>query len=1281
MVNVRRGINIRVGFSVYRNGIPEDLAQVQNLRVVIRHKSLPNSSAAFTGSAVKVLGNSVSVVVSDIMQRTMAAGQYYIEVAYRLVSPTAPDGYDPYIVDADVFELVERSLDPNDIAIQTVNIPGEVSFSSQALDEILVEASGAVQAANAAAQAANDAADAAMTIVDSKVDIDGLNANVKRLQFDTTNPTAPTAAGQIAWDNDEQTLVLNDGLHTRPLGKELELRAMNTSGATILKGQACYVTGSTGDNPTIALATNTDGDVAQKTIGVATMDIANNAFGIVTTFGEVNDIDTSALTLGAIVYLGANGLLTTTEPVAPTPKIVIGVCVRQHAQVGKLFVSTRPIARLSKLSEVHAATLTDNDVLRYNGTTLRWEVYSLANKADLVGGKIPSTQLPAYVDDVLEYANLAAFPATGEAGKIYVALNTNLTYRWSGTAYVEISKSLALGETADTAYRGDRGKTAYDHSQTTGNPHNTTAAQIPNTPAGTVAATTVQGAINELASDIVQVETNLNQKLNKSISIESEEGYFTINVAQTNKIIRINSFTDISLFIPNDNEDTFENGSFVDIYQEGNGKIFVFPKNGVVLAPSIPEDTFVPATTGQYSILRLIKVGTNDWVATGSVNMINGIGKNPPVNNLIANAISDTQINLSWNYDSEMIEGFAIERSSDGVVFIELAKVLKDIASYSDNGLTAYTGYYYRVRAYNGNVYCEAGNIVRVATSTDFGFCTNQQSSNVNLVIDNLIVSAGKSVTIDWGDGTSGNYSGTNTNITHKYGSLGNFIVKFSGDVDFITRFGHKNQSRSYGDISNWKIPDSMTFFDLNAISNFTGNIDNWEFPNSCGLISLYNCRKLTGNPLKKNIPTSLYKLDVTLTNLRGDLSTVNLTTNMTYVSVKSANYFKFPRGNFKNISTFDFSKNNCSSSEIDAFLAYLDFQFTELNKPSSNAVYTINSDGMGAPTNGVNNANLVSIISKYQANGKTCSILVNDYQVAYSDNNTKKMLSIPTYEESGQTCHPSVLNVGYRWNGYRYWMANTPFPGGAASYENPSIWASNDGINWVVPDGIMNPIINKPIGATSFNADSEIYFENGVLYLIWKESLNNVPTTKISSTTDLITWSTPKIIANPSDLEGDVYEQASPSLIKINDVYYLYYISKDVGNFHIRRRSCLTVDGYYTNAEDISLTKPSGRGFWHFSVRNFNGVILLTTNVTQLDNTNTYGPYIIIAKSTDGVNFIRDIDALPTVAITESWERESSYYRPCLVYVGNQLVCYYSHLINSDATIWKTSRINVFIK
>lgn len=73
-------------------------------------------------------------------------------------------------------------------------------------------------------------------------------------------------------------------------------------------------------------------------------------------------------------------------------------------------------------------------------------------------GKVPSGQLPSYVDDVLEYDKKSSFPSTGETGKIYVTKDSNLTYRWSGTAYVEISSSLALGETSSTAYAGDKGK-------------------------------------------------------------------------------------------------------------------------------------------------------------------------------------------------------------------------------------------------------------------------------------------------------------------------------------------------------------------------------------------------------------------------------------------------------------------------------------------------------------------------------------------------------------------------------------------------------------------------------------------------------------------------------------------------------------------------------------------------------------------------------------------------------------------------------------------------------
>ena len=99
----------------------------------------------------------------------------------------------------------------------------------------------------------------------------------------------------------------------------------------------------------------------------------------------------------------------------------------------------------------------------------------LTNHSPIVWAQLSGTGS----DEIIEVDNYAALPVTGEIKKIYVTKDNNLTYRWSGSAYVEISASLALGETSATAYRGDRGKTAYDHSQVaTGNPHGTTKTDL-----------------------------------------------------------------------------------------------------------------------------------------------------------------------------------------------------------------------------------------------------------------------------------------------------------------------------------------------------------------------------------------------------------------------------------------------------------------------------------------------------------------------------------------------------------------------------------------------------------------------------------------------------------------------------------------------------------------------------------------------------------------------------------------------------------------------------------
>lgn len=99
-------------------------------------------------------------------------------------------------------------------------------------------------------------------------------------------------------------------------------------------------------------------------------------------------------------------------------------------------------------------------------------------------GKVPSSQLPSFVDDVIEgylyngkfYKEAAHTTViTGESGKIYTDLSTNKTYRWSGSAYTVISDTITLGETSTTAYRGDRGKIAYDHSKSGHAPSNAQA--------------------------------------------------------------------------------------------------------------------------------------------------------------------------------------------------------------------------------------------------------------------------------------------------------------------------------------------------------------------------------------------------------------------------------------------------------------------------------------------------------------------------------------------------------------------------------------------------------------------------------------------------------------------------------------------------------------------------------------------------------------------------------------------------------------------------------------
>lgn len=112
------------------------------------------------------------------------------------------------------------------------------------------------------------------------------------------------------------------------------------------------------------------------------------------------------------------------------------------------------------------------------------------------------------------------------------------------------------------------------------------------------------------------------------------------------------------------------------------------------------------------------------------------------------------------------------------------------------------------------------------------------------------------------------------------------------------------------------------------------------------------------------------------------------------------------------------------------------------------------------------------------------------------------QLLTTPTYDGSGQAVHPSTIYIPGGFGGYKYWMGMTPYPSGNDDYENPSLLASNDGITWVVPDGITNPLAPKP---SQHNSDTCLVFntDTNTLYLYYNETATGATTYRFAITED----------------------------------------------------------------------------------------------------------------------------------------------------------------------------------
>jgi hypothetical protein len=159
------------------------------------------------------------------------------------------------------------------------------------------------------------------------------------LQFDTS-VDAPEAPGRITWNDADGTanLQLKDGAVTLQIGQESVQLVKNITGSTLLNGRAVRVTGSSGGRITVEHADNNSVTGATGVIGVLTEDVLNGDNGYVTTYGLVHELDTSAWSPGAPLYLNGSGQLTNVRPT--NGRIVqLGFVVTQDSSQGVIYVA------------------------------------------------------------------------------------------------------------------------------------------------------------------------------------------------------------------------------------------------------------------------------------------------------------------------------------------------------------------------------------------------------------------------------------------------------------------------------------------------------------------------------------------------------------------------------------------------------------------------------------------------------------------------------------------------------------------------------------------------------------------------------------------------------------------------------------------------------------------------------------------------------------------------------------------------------------------------------
>lgn len=253
---------------------------------------------------------------------------------------------------------------------------------------------------------------------------------------------------------------------------------------------------------------------------------------------------------------------------------------------------------------------------------------------------------------------------------------------------------------------------------------------------------------------------------------------------------------------------------------------------------------------------------------------------------------------------------------------------------------------------------------------------------------------------------------------------------------------------------------------------------------------------------------------------------------------------------------------------------------------------------------------------------------------------NARNRLAVPTSDGSGATIHPSVVDMGTPWNGYRWWMADTPYAAADNQLENPALWASNNRTSWVVPAGVTNPLVAAPGQLVGFHSDTELVWDADAsrLLLFYRLGLFTGPdVTSIElralSSTNGATWTNHGKIADLPLTGG----RLSPAVVRTGANQWRMWLWGGA-----QTGTTLTATnplGPWSAPTSLTLNGADLLG-WHGDVIRVGPTYYMAYSANELDQ-------MKVATSANGIAWTAP--AVPTVVTRSTTRWDRSVYRPTL--------------------------------